>query len=258
MILDYKNIPVYYSDQGEGQVVVLLHGFLETSTMWKDITAELVPSHRVIALDLLGHGQTGCLGYLHTMEMMAEMVHFVLNHLNIQGGTFIGHSMGGYVALALAEAYPQMLERMCLMNSTPFADTPERQENRDRAIKAVKYERSNFVGTSISNLFRPENRLLYKNDIEQIKYEASSISVQGIIAALEGMKIRTDRSEIYKKLSVPKLTILGEHDPVIEYANNKPILESLGSEIATVSGGHMSYIENMSEIIYIIRQFVEK
>lgn len=258
MILEYKDIPVFYNDQGHGKVVVLLHGFLETSVMWENLTADIKASHRVISIDLLGHGQTGCLGYIHTMEMMAEGVMAVLNHLKIKKAFFIGHSMGGYVALAIAEASPSMIDGLCLLNSTPFADSVERQTNRDRAIKAVKHNHRNFIRMSIVNLFSPDNRLQFVEEIEYIKLVAMKLPLQGIVAALEGMKIRKDRSLLLKQMIAPKIILLGEKDPVLEYDSLSIQLSALSIKIGGFSGGHMTYIENKEELTYKIKRFIEK
>lgn len=257
MILDYKDIPVYYTDQGQGPAVVLLHGFLETSTMWHSLIPELMVSNRVIAIDLLGHGSTGCLGYIHTMEMMAEAVEAVLDYLKIKNITVIGHSMGGYVALALAENIIVKINKICLLNSTPFADSRARQINRDRAIKAVKYNHKNFIRMSITNLFGPNNRACFSNEIEDVKNEAMQVPLQGIIAALEGMKIRKDRSALFKTMEAIKLAILGTEDPVLESKELTAGLEKLEVEIVHLNGGHMSYIENKSEITSILLHFIE-
>lgn len=258
MILEHKNIPVFYTDQGSGRAVVLLHGFLETASIWKDVVELVEHRHRIITIDLLGHGQTGCLGYIHTMEMMAEAVISVLDHLKVENFFAIGHSMGGYVALALAEAYPKRIEGLCLMNSTPFADSHDRQTNRDRAIRAVKHNPLTFIRMSIANLFDPHNKIQFTDEIESIMLEAMALPVQGIVAALEGMKVRKDRSKVLTELKVPKLAILGRHDPVLDYDTLRPQLEALHIMIAPMDGGHMSYIETKKEITYIFSHFIEK
>src|SRR5690606_33729582 len=104
--LSYKNIAINYTDQGKGTAVVLLHGFLENLHMWDSLKNELSRKYRVIAIDLLGHGKTDCLGYIHSMEDNADCVHAVLSELRIRKAVLAGHSMGGYIALAFAELYP--------------------------------------------------------------------------------------------------------------------------------------------------------
>lgn len=257
MILQYKNIPIYYRDEGEGKAVVLLHGFLETFAMWNDLIPEIETNHRIVTIDLLGHGRTGCLGYIHTMEMMADAVLFVLEHLHIAKSYFIGHSMGGYVALALAEAIPEKFYGLCLMNSTPFADSSERQINRDRAIKVVKQNHRNFIRMSISNLFNPDRKEKFEQEIECILLSAMEMPVQGIIAALEGMKIRKDRRIVLEQLEAYKMIILGRKDPVLEFDNLKTQLLDSEVEIIEFPDGHMSHIENKQEFTYFIRHFIE-
>ncbi|TDU43359.1 pimeloyl-ACP methyl ester carboxylesterase [Gelidibacter sediminis] len=257
MILEYKDIPVFYQDYGHGTPVVLLHGFLETSLMWENLIPKLAENHQVITIDLLGHGGTGCLGYIHTMEMMANVVKFVMEHLHIEKSVVIGHSMGGYVALALADKYPDKVRKLCLMNSSPFADSPERQINRDRAIAAVKYNHKNFISMSIVNLFSPTTRERFGGEIETIKLIANALPIQGIIAALEGMKVRKDRSEVLKRLNPQNLVILGQKDPVLEYHIVRTELEKLKIKIIDFPDGHMSHIENNNELTYNLLQFVE-
>ena len=82
--LYFKNTKVSFIDSGKGPVVVLLHGFLENKTMWKDLISQISLKNRVLAIDLLGHGKTDCLGYVHSMEMMAGTVYFVLKTLKIK------------------------------------------------------------------------------------------------------------------------------------------------------------------------------
>ena len=158
---NYKNTKIHFTDQGKGSVVVLLHGFLENLTMWNDITPQIVKKNRVVCIDLLGHGKSECHGYIHTMEEMAEAVKAVLKKLRLRKVTLVGHSMGGYVALAFADLFPDNVKGLCLMNSTAQADSEEKRINRDRAIVAVKQNYKTFVRISIENLFRPKKRTLF-------------------------------------------------------------------------------------------------
>ena len=258
MILEYKGIEIFYSDEGKGEAIVLLHGFLENSTMWNDLMPKISKSNRVICVDLLGHGQTGCLGYIHTMESMAEAVDAVLTSLNIEGATFVGHSMGGYVMLAYATLFPNAIKGLCLMNSTALPDTEERQLNRDRAILAVKQNYKAFISLSISNLFAPDNRERLKEDIKLVKNEALKTPLQGIIAALEGMKIRKNRVDVLEKTSFKKMMIIGRKDPVLEYDTLINQTKDLNIKIVEFSDGHMSHIENIKELTYKLMHFIEK
>ncbi len=165
----FKNTNISYSDTGKGTAIVLLHGFLENKTMWDFYIPEFAKKNRVITIDLLGHGETECLGYVQTMEENADAVHEVLSELRIRKAIFVGHSMGGYVALAFAELYPEKIKGLVLLNSTAKADSEERKTNRDRAIKAVKQSFINFVSLSIANLFSENNRERLSSEIESVK-----------------------------------------------------------------------------------------
>jgi len=246
--IGYKNTKISYSDTGKGSAVVLLHGFLENQTMWQDLVPELSKKHRVITIDLLGHGETECLGYLHSMEENAAAVRAVLSELRIRKAIFVGHSMGGYVALAFAEMYPAMIKALVLQNSTSKADSAERKTNRDRAIKAVKKDYVGFVRLSIANLFNPDNRERLTNEIEKIKLEALKTPLQGIVASLEGMKIRKDREVLLRSATYPILLILGKKDPVLNYEDNLKQIENTTIKLVSFPDGHMSHIENQEEL----------
>jgi len=253
----YKNTKISYSIKGKGAAVVLLHGFLENSTMWNSVVDSLSRNNKVICVDLLGHGQTACLGYVHTMEVMAEAVEAVLNHLKIRKSILIGHSLGGYVALAFAEKKPDNVKGLCLMNSTTRADSKERVVLRSRAIEAVKTDYKNLVRLSISNLFRPKNRTLFKEEIKVIKKEALKTPLQGYIAAQEGMKIRNDREVLLHFSPYKKMLILGKKDPVLDYNNLLDQVKNTEVEVVELPDGHMSHIENKEELINAIKRFVK-
>ena len=253
---NFKNTTISYTDQGKGTAVVLLHGFLENKLMWKAFIPELSKRNRVIAIDLLGHGATECLGYIHTMEDQADMVQSVLQELKIRKTVLIGHSMGGYIGLAFAELYAENVKGIMLLNSTSKADSEERKINRDRAIVAVKQNYSNFIRMSIANLFSESNRERLTEVIEQVKIEALKTPLQGIVASLEGMKIRKDREIILHFASYPIQLVLGKKDGVLIYEDNLDQIEGTKVQLTTFEDGHMSHIENQTELLALLLQFL--
>ncbi|WP_339613933.1 alpha/beta hydrolase [uncultured Winogradskyella sp.] len=258
MMLEYKNININYTNSGEGSTIVLLHGFLETVGMWSDLVPKLSKKHRVVCIDLLGHGETGCIGYVHTMEAMADAVLAVLNHLEIKKAHIIGHSMGGYVALALAENQPQLIKSLCLMNSTFEADDNQRKALRVRANDMAKTNFKSLVSMSFANLFAPESRLKFKNELDDALLIALQTSVQGYIAASEGMRLRSNYFEVLKRLDSHKLIIVGTKDWIINIEKLKSQIINTDIKCEEFSEGHMSHIENKSELSYTINQFIEK
>lgn len=226
--------------------------------MWDVYVSELSKKNRIITIDLLGHGATESLGYVQTMEENADVVHEVLSKLKIRKAILVGHSMGGYVALAFAELYPEKVKGLVLLNSTSKEDSPERKKNRDRAIKAVKKDYETFIRLSIANLFSEENREILINEIEAVKIQALKTPLQGIVASLEGMKIRKDREFLLHTTSFPKLLIVGKKDPVLNYEENIKQVESTDVKLVTFPDGHMSSIENQAELLTVLEDFIKR
>ena len=254
--LKYKNVAIRYRDTGKGRVVVLLHGFLENSSMWNELVVHLSKQYRVVCIDLLGHGKSGNLGYIHTMEAQAQLVKAVLRHLRLRKYILVGHSMGGYISLAFAEMYPHTVKGLCLMNSTAMADSEEKKASRDRAIEAVKHNYKIFIRIAIPSLFAEENRSAFKSEISQLTREALKLSRQGIIASLEGMKIRKDRTALLKLITFQKLMIIGKKDPILIPAMLMKQVQYTNTKIIELPGGHMSHIENKETFANAIKEFV--
>ncbi len=253
----YKNTQIHYAESGKGSAVVLLHGFLENSSMWNQVSQELSKRNRVICIDLLGHGQTGNLGYIHTMEDQAQMVKAVLTHLRLRKQVLVGHSMGGYVALSFTKLFPESVKGLCLMNSTALPDSEEKKINRDRAIKAVKQNPKTFIKIAIPMLFSEKNREILNEEIELITQEALQITHQGIIAALEGMKIRKNQISIYKTANFPVLMIVGKQDPALDYESLISQTKNTKVKVIEFPDGHMSHIENKDSLIKNLAIFIK-
>ncbi len=257
MNLQYKNTTVYFTSTGKGSVVVLIHGFLENSLMWREITKVLSKRNRIICIDLLGHGKTENLCYIHTMEEQALMVKAVLNHLRLRKYVLIGHSMGGYVALAFAKLFPLTVKGISLMNSTALPDSEEKKLNRDRAIKAVKQNPKTLIHLAIPLLFSKKNREIFTLAIEQITQEALQLSSQGIIAALEGMKIRKNQTAIYKTANFPIQMIVGKQDPALDFESLISQTKNTKVKVIEFPDGHMSHIENKNELTLALASFIK-
>jgi len=256
--LSFKNTKISYTDSGKGPVVVLLHGFLENKHMWKEVIPIISKNKRVLALDLLGHGQSGCLGYIHSMEIMAEAVSAVLKSLRIRKITLIGHSMGGYVSLVLSEKNPEMIRGLCLLNSTATSDDTSRKKLRERANKMAQTNLPNIVRMSFINLFSEKSKEKFNPEMQLALSEALQTSLQGYSACQEGMRIRPNRLSVLKNNHFKKLFILGKKDPVLPINKGIKEAEETQSEIVVLSGGHMSHIENSDKLIKILNTFIRR
>ena len=252
--ISYKNIQIAFTVEGKGETIVLLHGFLESSTIWKNVVSALKETHQIIAIDLLGHGKTEKLGYIHSMETMAETVYAVLSELKVEKASIIGHSMGGYVGLAFAEKFPQQLEKLILLNSSTVADSEERKENRDRAKRLVKQNKQAFISMAIKNLFTDENRNALRAEIDALVEEAVQLPEEYIIASIEGLKNRKDRTEVLQQYLGEKIIIAGKNDPVVPFKEIEAIAEKTNSTFISFEDGHMSYLENEEELLKVLNE----
>lgn len=235
---------------------MLLHGFLESSNIWSDLEKSWALKRQVICIDLPGHGLSGILAAEHSMGLMAHSVKAVLDHLELSKVELLGHSMGGYVALALLELYPERVSRIGLMNSSTAADSPLRKENRERSIRLLKKNKSAFVSMALKNLLPTDSYRIHKDSIEMMKDLAMGFPTEGIIAALRGMKNRTDRSEVLRSFHGTKYFISGRRDSFLAPEENKKQALASGAVYFEVDGGHLSYLENKMEVDEIV-QFID-
>jgi len=255
----YKKAKIHFTESGKGIAVVLLHGFIETSTMWDVFIPELSKKYRLICIDLPGHGNSECFGYTHTMEEMAGCVVAVLKQLRIRKTRLVGHSMGGYVALAFADLHPDYTTGICLFFSTSRSDSIQKKKDRTRAIDVVKKNHKSFIRIAFPKLFRSKYRLTKKIEIKIAKGEALRTSKQGIIAALEGMKIRPSREILLKFPPYPIHLISGKKDPVIPIST----MDKQTNHSENVYGivlkepGHMGHIEAPEDCLRELKWFLK-
>ena len=172
------------SQKGD-KCVVLLHGYLESMLVWEDFVPFLYKELRVVTLDLPGHGISVVTGEEHSMEFLADTVADALRALGIPRCTLVGHSMGGYVALAFCERHPDMLNGVVLLSSTPNADTPEKAENRRREIALVKAGKKDTLARVAPEAgFAEDNRTRMKDYIEDLTEQVAVTEDEGIVALL--------------------------------------------------------------------------
>ncbi|MEM9980897.1 MAG: alpha/beta fold hydrolase [Bacteroidota bacterium] len=148
-------MPLSYTTTGKGAPVILIHGFCESKAIWESFVPTLAEKHQVIALDLGGFGESAnLLPTPVTIEALASQVYDLLQSLAIQQATFVAHSLGGYVSLALAEKHPSLFAGLCLFHSTALADTEEKKATRNKVIAFVqKVGVAKYMQSFVASLF---------------------------------------------------------------------------------------------------------
>lgn len=258
-VAHFREGEIRYSDSGTGRAVVFLHGFLESLEMWNYYVSHLPHNIRSICIDLPGHGKSDNFGYVHAMEMMAESVRAVLKQEGLLKVILVGHSMGGYVALAFAELYPDMIKGVSLYFSSAAADNDEKKANRNRAIKLVESNKSSFVRNAIPLLFTEPNRKKYAKTIQTLIKRADKMGVQSIIAALGGMRDRSDNEIVLKFAPFPFSFIIGDMDPVLpaEMLIKQSKIPQNCKLVILKKTGHMGFIENKKSAYLAVKSFIQ-
>jgi len=258
--IKFQKKSINYTDAGKGKTIVLLHGFTESLKIWTSFVTRLSKKYRVITIDLPGHGKSDCIGKIHSMELMAEVVFTVLKKLKAGKCLMAGHSMGGYVTLAFAAKYPEMLRGICIFHSHCFSDTGAEKENRNRTIAIVNQDKFSYVAQFIPSLFPVEIHKKFSGQIERLIRRASKMTNEGVVAAIEGMKIREDQSDVLKNTTLPVLFILGQKDSRAPAARIWEMisLPAVSETLLLRECGHMGYIEAPDETFNSLICFIRK
>jgi pimeloyl-ACP methyl ester carboxylesterase len=256
----FRQTNVRYSDAGKGPVIVLLHGFMESLEIWKEFSTVLSKSFRVICIDLPGFGETPSIGYVHTMELLAASVKAVLNQERLRRYVIIGHSMGGYVALAFADLFSDNVKGLGLFHSTALNDSTEKRLKRTMAINIVKKNTRHYIGVFFAPLFAPQNVKSHAGDIHVLEARAMNLSKKAIVNTLEGMKDRKRRDWILEMSPFPVLFIIGRHDTVIPFESvvKQTELPKRKSVLFLENAGHMGFLEEKELALKTLRKFARK
>lgn len=272
--IQYKNKSIHYRVYGKGRPVILLHGLPADNRIWNDIAIELQNEFLIITPDLPGSGESEMLdGENISIEDYADVikaiVDFELSEVLSLGeparaGTngdlgevsLIGHSMGGYITLAFAEKYPELLNGFGLFHSTAYADDAEKKQTRGKAIDFIKANGAYpFLKTSTPNLFADRGHL---KEMEDMVEEGKKFNASALIQYYYAMINRPDRTAVIKDFRNPVLFIIGERDSVV------PLQASLQqcylpeiSHVHILDTGHMGMIEVRERSLQALKSFLK-
>jgi len=248
-----------YQVTGTGTPVMLLHGFPENSEVWAQQQSNLQANYCVITPDLPGSGRSPLTQPL-SMDSMADFVHAIVLAEGIDKLTVIGHSMGGYVALAFAEKYPQHLQGLGLFHSTAAADTEEKKEARRKSIKLMEqYGSEAFVRQAVPGMFSPHTKNTQPALVEALVQMGMLCKVEALIAYYEAMIQRPDRKTVLQQIQAPVLFIMGKDDTAVPMDSVLPqvTLPPKSSIHIFEHTGHMGMWEVAQESTLVLQQFIE-
>lgn len=207
---------LHYEISGSGrETLVLLHGFMENFTIWDDMERYLSEDFQLVKVDLPGFGKSDVIAETQTMELIADEVEKLMHYLEVTDFHLLGHSMGGYVALAFAEKYSQRLKSLSLFFSTYFEDDAAKKNVRQKSLRVIQDNYQTFANAGIPNLFGINERDQLRDKIELAKQIAYTANVDGVLASQTGMIARPDRRSVLESFEGRILLILGRFDNAI-------------------------------------------
>jgi len=211
----YQHTPVNYRTEGEGMVVVLVHGFPEDHHIFDDQVAVLKEHYRLIIPDLPGSGKSAV--YKKDADVSitdyALVIAALLEEEKVESCVMLGHSMGGYITLAFAEQYPQKLKAFGLIHSTAFEDSDEKKLNRKRSVETMeKYGAYAFLKSTVPNLFSAGYKAAHADKIGLLIERGNKFPVEALQQYYIAMMNRPDRTSVLRGSDVPVLFIIGTED----------------------------------------------
>jgi len=282
----YQNKKIVYRITGKGNPVILIHGFGEDGSVWNNQIEFLKDKFRLIIPDLPGSGQSEMIDDM-SMEGMAEVIKAIMASLPSEGGflfsesvkdftdlndsktppseglgeafTIIGHSMGGYITLALVEKYPNLVSAFGLFHSSAYADSEEKKVVRRKGIEFIRQHGAfEFLKTSTPNLFSPNSKEQFPDSIEQLINSGHNFSPAALVSYYEAMMQRPDRTEILRKAAVPVLFIMGEYDNAIPLQGGLEQCHFPEKSYIHIlrKSGHMGMLEEKDRCNEILEKFL--
>lgn len=252
---------LHYTTQGQGDPLVLIHGFPNDSTAWDTVVPQLAAHYRLILPDLPGAGKSPLPETELTMAFMAGAIKEVLDQEGISRAVLAGHSMGGYTAMQFAALYPGMIRGISLVHSLASADADEKKENRRKAIILMKKgeaEKEMFLKGMTQNLFAPEYAAQHPGVLKSIVAKGMELSSDRLAAFYQAIMDRTDKKALLEQVTWPVQWIIGDHDTAtsmkdaLEQCHIAPV-----NQVAVYKPcGHMSFLEMPQRLIADLSSFM--
>jgi pimeloyl-ACP methyl ester carboxylesterase len=250
---------IFYRVYGTGKRAVLIHGFPETGHVWQHQIQGLQDKFQLIIPDMPGSGHSELIADM-SMEGMAEVLKVILDKEGGPGAVVAGHSMGGYIALALAEKYPEYLAGLGLIHSTAYADNEEKKAARRKGIAFIReHGTAEFLKTSVPNMFSPVTKAENQPLIDRFLQESNNFSPDSLVSYYEAMMKRPDRTAVLQNARVPVLFVMGEDDSVIPLSDGLKLCSLPEKSYIHIlrKSGHMGMWEEPDHTNEILEQFFQ-
>ncbi|WP_107039360.1 alpha/beta fold hydrolase [Brumimicrobium mesophilum] len=242
-ILNYRIV-------GNGYPVVFLHGFLESNKMWENLLKHL-PHIQAICIELPGHGKSKLLEQELSLNNITEAVKLTILEITNEAFSIVGHSLGGYVALHLAEDISLSINEIVLQNSHPWPDGVTKKNDRHRTARVVEYNKSLFLNEAIPRLYYKAE--FYETKINELIDEANLMGEDAIIQSLYAMRDRSDKNHVLESWKEKIHIIQGEFDHLIDAKKLEKQAKENNNKFHLIKNiGHMAHHENEIEVARLL------
>jgi pimeloyl-ACP methyl ester carboxylesterase len=259
-VLDNPAEKMFYRIVGNGTPVVFLHGFGEDGSVWDAVVDGIKHNYQCIIPDLPGSGQSLLKEGKCSMESLAESIRRIFIEEQLEKAILVGHSMGGYISLAFAEKYAELLKGFALFHSSAFADNDEKKTTRKRGIEFIQeHGAAKFLEQATPKLFSEDFKEKHAEIVQQLIERFTNFDDSSLVHYYQAMMERPDRTAVLSNFSGPILFILGEHDTAIPLSDGlkQCHLPRLSYIHILRNSGHMGMIEETNKAINILVKFLQ-
>ena len=235
-----RNIKINYKQYGDGKDIVLLHGWGQNIKMMEPLGNKLKNNYRITIIDFPGFGLSEEPDFPYEVTDYTDLLHDLLNELNVKNPILVGHSFGGRVSIIYASMYDA--EKIVLLGSPCVRHESNKKENGFlEFIKKLK-------------IFNPLLNVLKKH-MGSVDYRNASPMMRDVLVKT----VNKDLSEYAKKIEIPSLLIWGDKDEAVPVDDAK-ILNKLikNSNLIVLPGTHYCYLERLNEVSSLIEKFIKE
>lgn len=241
-----NNMELAYIDQGQGRPVVLLHGFPLNNSMWQAQIPALASNFRVIAPDFRGHGESEAPSGTYSMDLLADDVKALLDHLGIDRAVIVGFSMAGYATFAFYRKYPNLVSALVLADTRPQPDSAEAKQGRENTAQGVLKDGVSGPAQALpTRMLTQETQQSRPDLVKAVSGIMASTPVNGYVGDLRGMAERPDSTATLSQITCPTLVIVGEQDTLTPVADSELMAQTIkGATLVKIPGaGHLAPME---------------
>ncbi|MBK9778890.1 MAG: alpha/beta hydrolase [Anaerolineales bacterium] len=240
-----------YIRRGKGTPLVLIHGYPLDHSIWEDVVPLLQKDFDLIVPDVRGFGGSTVIEASYSMTDIANDLAALLDGLGVEKAALAGHSMGGYVALAFAKAFPNRVHGLALVSSQAAGDSPERKEGRYKTAEEVDTKGVQIVAAAMTDKLTKNQKV---RDV--IKLLIGQQSAAGVTGALKAMAEREDLTSFLASFNLPLVLLHGNADELIpiDRAREIKLLNPSAHLVELAGAGHMPMMEFAEKTAEALKQ----